>query len=143
MSRKCVVVLPIDLERLVHTYLRITEIFNLLRISKSWDYRIGNSLRSISWDAVHERDVDPAMHIWIEHLSKARVNLRSVSMVSSVATKVLDWQGCSVNLCLNSAHDSCDNVCCNAMCRDAFQPHQFKKEMSARFSFEKKRVDYG
>ena len=73
--------LPADMEHRIHEFLRVAEVCALRRVSHSWHTRTREALQqTYRWDVVHVEGVDAAPHVWLEHVSKAGVNIRSLDL---------------------------------------------------------------
>ena len=60
--------LTIEWEHEIHSFLAISEVFALQRVSSSWRNRIGRTLRELPWHAHHREDVDDDAHVWLQRV---------------------------------------------------------------------------
>ena len=82
--------LPGDAEHRVHEFLRISEVCALRGVSTSWRMRTGEALQhKYRWDLSHVDGVDVEAHVWLEHLSKASINTRSLRVVRHWCTQFI------------------------------------------------------
>ena len=78
--------LPDVIEYRIHQHLRIHEVFaTVLRLSKAARQRVRRSFPKYPWDVEHKDPYDVhkgrEAHVWLQHLCKARVNIRKLTFV--------------------------------------------------------------
>ena len=75
--------LPSEVEHRAHEFLRIAEVCALQGVSSDWHSRTRSALRTrFKWDVTHYEDIDVAAHLWVCHVALAKVNVRSLRLVS-------------------------------------------------------------